>query len=153
MRILIGSDHFGFTLKQELKRHLVELGHQPEDVGCYDETDVDYPDVAREAADRIARGQCARGILVCGTGLGMSIAANKVAGVRAACAHDVYSAERARKSNNAQILALGSQIVGPALARALVDRWLESEFEGGRSERKVRKIDELDAARSMSVDA
>ena len=148
MEIVIGSDHFGYTLKEQLISELVTLGHQPVDLGCEGVTDeVDYPDVAAELAQKIAAGEFQRGILVCGTGIGMAMAANKVPGVRAACCHDTYSAERARKSNDAQVLCLGEQVIGPALARDVLVRWLESEFGGGRSTRKVEKINRLDASR------
>ena len=145
MRIVIGSDHFGYPLKEDLKRYLVELGHEPVDVGCDDaDTPVDYPDIAVDVARRIARNEFQRGILICGTGAGMAIVANKVAGVRAACCHDPYSAERARKSNNAQVLTMGAQVVGAALGRQVLDHWLASEFAGGRSLAKVQKIEALD---------
>ncbi len=145
MRVLIGSDQLGFALKQDLKAHLVELGHEVEDAGCFSaDSPIDYPDVAVEVAERIARGVCGRGILICGTGIGMAIAANKVPGIRAACCHDPLSAERARKSNDAQILTLGGHIVDPALARSLLDCWLAAEFEGGLSTPKVEKLKALD---------
>jgi ribose 5-phosphate isomerase B len=148
MKIAIGSDHLGYALKSSVSKYLKEIGHEPEDVGCAGPQDeVDYPDVAVALAKRIATGEYLRGILICGTGIGMAIAANKVAGVRAACCHDPYSAERARKSNDAQILTMGSQIVGPALAITLVDHWLASEFQGGRSTSKVDKLKTLDQAR------
>jgi ribose 5-phosphate isomerase B len=147
MEIVIGSDHFGYALKEQLSIELARLGHAPVDIGCFGATDeVDYPDVASQLAGRIADGEFERGILVCGTGIGMAIAANKVPGVRAACCHDTYSAERARKSNDAQVLCLGSQVVGPALASQVLVRWLESEFGGGRSTRKVEKLKSLDAS-------
>jgi len=147
MRILIGSDHLGHPLKEDLKTYLAELGHVAVDVGCSDpENPVDYPDVALELATRIADGEGERGILICGTGIGMAIAANKVFGVRAAVCHDPYSAERARASNNAQIIAFGAQIVGAPVARKLLAVWLEAEFQGGRSQRKVDKINRIDAA-------
>jgi ribose 5-phosphate isomerase B len=145
MQIVIGSDHFGFDLKAEIRHHLEQLGHEVIDLGCESrENEVDYPDVAEQLASRIARNEFQRGILVCGTGIGMAMAANKIPGVRAACAHDPYSAERARKSNDAQVLCLGSQVVGASLARILVDHWLNAEFAGGRSTRKVAKIRALD---------
>ena len=145
MRIIIGSDHFGFPLKEDLKQYLIELGHEPVDVGCQraDEP-VDYPDVAVDVAQRIAHHDFERGILICGTGAGMAIVANKVAGVRAVCAHDPYSAERARKSNNAQVITMGAQIIGTALGRQVLDHWLASEYSGGRSAPKVEKIEALD---------
>ena len=145
MRIVIGSDHFGYGLKEDLKQYLIELGHEPVDVGAVSaELPVDYPDVAVAAAQRIASGEFDRGILVCGTGAGMAIVANKVAGVRAACCHDPYSAERARKSNNAQVITMGAQVIGASLGRQLLDHWLASEFAGGRSQAKVEKIEALD---------
>ncbi len=146
MEIVVGSDHFGFALKDHLCSELAALGHTTVDLGCSSATDeVDYPDVAATLAERVAAGEFERGILVCGTGIGMAIVANKIPGVRAACCHDTYSAERARKSNDAQVLCLGAQIIGPALARDVLVRWLESEFGGGRSTRKVEKIKQLDA--------
>src|SRR5512147_159764 len=145
MKIIIGSDHFGYALKEDLKTYLAELGHEPVDVGCASAAEpVDYPDVAEALAGRVGAGEFDRGILICGTGIGMAMVANKVPGVRAACCHDPYSAERARKSNDAQVLTLGAQIVGPALARLLVDHWLVAEFQGGRSAPKVAKIKALD---------
>lgn len=145
MLILIGSDHIGYSLKENLREYLVELGHEVVDLGCADAaTPVDYPDVAAELAERIAAGETDRGILICGTGIGMAITANKVPGVRAACCHDPYSAERARKSNDAQVITMGAQIVAPTLARLLIDHWLASEFTGGRSASKVDKIKKLD---------
>ena len=150
MRIPIGSDANGFALKEHIKNRLVELGHSPIDFGCFGPTDdIDYPDIASQLATAVAEEEIDRGILVCGTGIGMAIAANKVAGVRAACCHDPYSAERARKSNNAQILALGAQIIGPQVADKLLEHWLASEFEGGRSARKVRKLVELDTGKQL----
>jgi ribose 5-phosphate isomerase B len=145
MKIAIGSDHIGYPLKEDLKRYLQDLGHEPVDYGCHDpEGAVDYPDVAVAVADEIARGVYDRGILICGTGIGMAIAANKVPGVRAACCHDPYSAERARKSNDAQVITLGAQIIGAMLGRQLLDHWLASEFAGGRSTPKVEKLKALD---------
>jgi len=144
MKVAIGSDQFGYALKENLKAHLVRLGHEPVDFGCLPDESVDYPDVAILVAEKIAHGEYLRGILVCGTGIGMAITANKIPGVRAACCHDPYSAERARASNDAQILTMGAEIVGPSLGRYLVDIWLASEFAGGRSTRKVEKIKQLD---------
>ncbi len=146
MKVLLGCDQFGFALKENLKSYLLELGHEPVDVGCTQPEDAqDYPDVAVAVAEKIASGEYARGVLICGTGIGMAITANKIPGVRAACCHDPYSAERARKSNDAQILTMGAEIVGPALGRYLLDIWLTSEFSGGRSTRKVEKIKMIDA--------
>jgi ribose 5-phosphate isomerase B len=111
---------------------------------------MDYPDVARTVAEAAAAGQDERAILVCGTGIGMAITANKVPGVRAAQAHDVYSAERARKSNDAQVLALGARVIGPELAKSIVDAWLASDFAGGASARKVEKMKRIDAEYRMA---
>ena len=143
--VAIASDHAGFKLKEQLKSALEELGFDFEDLGTTDESSCDYPDFAHAVATGVVSGRYRYGVLVCGTGIGMAIVANKVPGVRAACCHDTYSAERARKSNDAQVLCLGAQIVGPALARDVLVRWLESEFGGGRSTRKVEKIKRLDA--------
>jgi ribose 5-phosphate isomerase B len=142
VRILIGADANGAALLKDLQSYLEQLGHEVIDVGL-NQAD-DYPDVAIRLARRIATGETDRGILICGTGLGMAIAANKVPGVRAAPCHDPYSAERVRKSNDAQIITMGAQIVAPTLARTLIDHWLASEFQGGRSTEKVEKIKILD---------
>ncbi|MCF6096473.1 ribose 5-phosphate isomerase B [Thermovorax subterraneus] len=144
MKVIIGSDHFGFKLKEVIKEHIEAKGIEVVDIGVYDENPVDYPDIGVALAERIASGEFERGILICGTGIGMAIVANKVPGVRAAVCHDVYSAERARKSNDAQVMAMGAQIVGSELAKKLVDIWLESEFQGGRSLPKVEKINKID---------
>ena len=145
MKIIIGSDHNAIDLKDDIKTYLEEKGYEHVDIGSFaDAVEVDYPDIGEELAERVAKGEFERGILICGTGIGMAIVANKVPGVRAACCHDPYSAERARKSNNAQILTMGSQIVAPTLARTLLDHWLESEFAGGRSAAKVAKINAID---------
>lgn len=146
MRIAIGADHLGLPLKEAVKAHLEQLGHEVVDHGVHDTTPVDYPDVAIDVADAVAAGKFERAILVCGTGIGMAITANKVPGVRAASVADPYSAERARKSNNAQVLCLGSRVVAPEVAAILVDHWLAAEFQGGDSARKVAKMDALDEA-------
>ena len=153
MLVAIGADHLGYPLKESIKRHLLDLGYEVSDFGCHDEREVDYPDVAVAVSRAVAKGEFGRAILVCGTGLGMAITANKVPGVRAASVTDPYSAERARKSNNAQVLCLGSRVVTPTLADILVDRWLASEFAGGGSARKVAKIDALDDERGERVPA
>lgn len=144
--ILIGSDEAGFALKEVIKDHLRQAHDATVvDLGCDDGQSVDYPDVAEALAERVSRGGKTRGVLICGTGIGMAIAANKVPGVRAALCHDTYSAERARKSNNAQVLTMGARVIGPELAKHIVDAWMRSEFAGGASARKVAKIDRLDA--------
>jgi ribose 5-phosphate isomerase B len=145
MVIALGSDHLGAALKQKLSAHLAERGYAVKDFGGEPEVEVDYPDVAVALAQAVVGGGPDRGILVCGTGLGMAISANKVPGVRAASVTDVYSAERASRSNDVHVLCLGSLVVGEALALALVDKWLESDFDAARSGRKVAKIEALDA--------
>jgi len=148
MKIVVGSDHLGYPLKEDLKVYLQEMGHEAVDLGCQNPDEpVDYPDVAVAVAEEIATGTYERGILICGTGIGMAIVANKIPGVRAACCHDPYSAERARKSNDAQIITMGSQVIGLALGRQILDHWLASEFAGGRSTSKVEKIKRLDQIR------
>jgi ribose 5-phosphate isomerase B len=145
VKIAIGADHHGFQLKELLKEHMTGLGHEVRDHGCHSADEVDYPDIAVTVAEEVAAGGAERAVLVCGTGIGMAIAACKVPGVRAAAVADPYSAERAQKSNNAQVLCLGAKIVGPENATLLLDHWLRSEFQGGASARKVAKIDALDA--------
>jgi len=143
--LVIASDHFGYPLKKVIVEHLREKNIEFEDRGVNSEDEVvDYPDVAREVGEEISKGKYQYGILICGTGIGMAMAANKIPGVYAACAHDIYSAERAKKSNNSNVLTLGRHIVGPELAKMLVDAWLESEFQGGRSLPKVAKIKEIE---------
>jgi ribose 5-phosphate isomerase B len=144
MKIILGSDHLGFELKEIIKQHIQSKGLEVTDIGVYDKSPVDYPDIGLALAEKVGRGDYDRGILICGTGIGMAIVANKVPGVRAAVCHDVYSAERARKSNDAQIMTMGALVVGTELAKKLVDVWLESEFQGGRSLPKVEKIDKID---------
>lgn len=138
--IAIGCDEAGLGLKRRIAEDLLQSGYELEDFGCHSTDPVDYPDVALALAESVARDEHARGILICGTGIGMAIAANKVPGVYAAQVHDAYSAERARASNNAQIMTLGARVVGTELAVSLVRIWLRSEFQGGGSARKVAKI-------------
>ena len=147
MKIAIGSDKLGVQLKLSLIEHLktqslvqVEI----QDFGINLENDLDYPDIGLLVAESIASGLNQRGILICGTGIGMAITANKVPGIYAANVSDSYSAERARKSNNAQIITLGALTVGVALAKSLIDIWLVSEFQGERSKRKIEKIYEIE---------
>lgn len=144
MRIAVGADRLGRELKDALKAHLITGGHDVVDFGCSADEDVDYPDVAATVSASVLDGGTDRAVLVCGTGLGMAIAANKVRGIRAAVVSDPYSAERAAKSNNAQVLCLGAQVIGATVAPMLVDIWLDSEFDAARSGRKVAKIDALE---------
>jgi ribose 5-phosphate isomerase B len=140
MRIAVGSDHAGFSLKQDIVSLLSELGHSHEDFGCHDNKSIDYPDIARPVAEAVSQGKFDRGILVCATGIGMCIAANKVKGARAALCHDSFSARRAREHNNANVLCLGQLVTGPGVARDIVAAYLESEFAGGRHARRLDKI-------------
>jgi len=147
-RVVIGADDAGFELKAIIESYLDERGVAYDDIGV-DSPDatalgVDYPDVAERAATAIRDGRYERGILICGTGIGMAIAANKVPGVRAAQAHDVYSAQRARRSNDAQVLTMGARVIGPEAAKSIVGAWLDAEFDGGGSTRKVEKINDLE---------
>ncbi len=144
MRIAIGSDEAGFDLKEQVERFLQEQHHEVSDFGVHDRTPVLYPDVAFKVAEAVAAGSYDRAVLICGTGIGMAICANKVPGVRAAQAHDTYSAERAAGSNNAQVLTMGVRVIGPELAKSIVRAWLDSEFDGGRSAPKVERIKEYE---------
>ena len=145
MRVAVGADIHGLAMKEAVKRHLLDAGHDVADYGIADGQDEDYPDVAAPVARAVATGEVERAVLVCGTGLGMAIVANKVRGVRAAPVSDPYSAERAMKSNDARVLCLGGKVVGIDVAIMLVDHWMASEFAGGQSARKVAKIAALDA--------
>ena len=153
MKVAIGCDEAGLDLKIVMVRHLKARGVEPIDFGVDADTPpgTDYPDIAQAVAESIVRGDQQRGILICGTGIGMAIAANKIPGIRAAQAHDTYSAERARKSNDAQIVSLGARVIGAELAKSIVDVWLESEFTGGASAAKVEKIEKIDAAQRARV--
>lgn len=143
--IAIGSDHGGYALKEVLKRYLTEeLGRRVKDVGTMDETACDYPDLAHKVAAAVASGECCRGIIVDGAGIGSSMAANRVPGVLAACCHDIRTVVNSREHNNANVLTLGSGIVGRGLARQMVRVWLATDFGGGRHERRVRKILDLE---------
>jgi len=139
MRIAIGCDHRGLELKQFVMKLITQTGHSCEDFGSYTTDSVDYPDIAKKVAEVVARGEFTYGILICGTGIGMSIAANKVKGIRAALCHDAFSACRARQHNNANILCLGAVWEQNAV-REIVTAFLTAEFEGGRHQRRVDKI-------------
>jgi ribose 5-phosphate isomerase B len=141
--IAIGADSAGAPLKDHLAKYMEESGYEIKDFGNGD--GQDYPDVAAEVATAVASGEHERALLVCGTGLGMAITANKVPGVRAVTAHDPYSAERARKSNDAQVLTMGARVIAPQAAEKVLDHWLASEFEGGGSVAKVEKMKAVDA--------
>lgn len=149
MRIAVGSDHAGFRLKQVVIEHLTEQGYAVEDRGCYNGDAVDYPDIAARVAAEVIGGRCAYGILICSTGIGISIAANKIEGIRAALCHDTFSARRAREHNDANVLCMGEWVIGPGLAREIVTAFLTSEFshDAERHVRRVGKIGALDRTR------
>ncbi|WP_163969498.1 ribose 5-phosphate isomerase B [Oceanobacillus halotolerans] len=140
MNVIITADHAGMTIRNEVKKLLDEMGIEYEDTGCSCETSVDYSDYALPAAERVAKGEFDRGIFICGTGIGMSIAANKVKGIRCALTHDVYSAKLTRQHNDSNILAMGERVIGPGLAREIAKVWLETDFDGGRHERRIGKV-------------
>ncbi len=143
MRIAIGCDHRGLDVKKFILKLVSGLGHEVKDFGCYTSDPVDYPDIAKEVAEAVARGKFARGILICNTGLGMSMAANKIRGIRAALCCDVFMACRARQHNDANILCLGTEL-GTELVTDIVEAYLSTEFEGGRHLRRVNKIGALE---------
>ncbi|MEW6106294.1 MAG: ribose 5-phosphate isomerase B [Bacillota bacterium] len=140
MKVAIGSDHAGFEMKESLKEYVKSLGHEVEDFGAQSCDPVDYPDIGYRVAKDVASGRFERGVLICGTGIGMSIVANKVPGVRAALAGDVESARLAREHNDANVLTLGARIIRLELAREIVRIFLETGFAGGRHARRVEKI-------------
>lgn len=144
MSIAIGADEAAFNLKQTIKTYLIGLGLEVCDYGVYNTDPVLYADIAYLVATAIAEGKHERGILICGTGIGMAITANKVPGIRAAVCHDPYSAERSRKSNDCQIMTFGARVIGEELAKTLVKIWLDSEFQGGGSTRKIERIAEIE---------
>jgi len=145
MRLAIGCDDAGVPLLQVVREVLRERGIEYEDYGVDVQAPMMYPDVALQVSEQVASGQCDRGVLVCGTGIGMSITANKVPGIRAALVHDTYSAERAQLSNNAQVITMGARVIGPELARMIVQTWLDVQYEdNSRSGPKVHRMDEID---------
>ncbi|MDF2521320.1 MAG: sugar-phosphate isomerase, RpiB/LacA/LacB family [Clostridia bacterium] len=144
MKLAIGSDHGGFALKSEILKHIQGQGYDVKDFGCYSTDSVDYPDVGSAVAEAVAKGEYDRGIIICGTGIGISIAANKVPGIRAALCGDCFSAKASREHNNANILAMGERVIGVELAKMIADIWLTTEFSGGRHSRRVDKIGDIE---------
>ena len=142
--IVLAADHGGYLLKEEVKKHLDETGVEYIDCGTFSTDSVDYPDIAKTACGKIASGQCSLGLLFCGTGVGISIAANKITGIRACCCSDTFSAKYTRMHNDANVLAMGGRVVGPGLACEMVDLFLNTAFEGGRHQRRVDKITRLE---------
>ncbi len=141
MRIIIGSDHAGYPMKERVKAHLQDQGVQVEDVGTHSEESVDYTDFGKKVASKVSDGTFDRGLLICGTGLGMSMVANRFRGVRAALANDLFSAIMSRRHNDSNILVMGGRLIGDTLALQVVDTWLETPFEGGRHQRRLEKMD------------
>ncbi|WP_411842644.1 ribose 5-phosphate isomerase B [Salinicoccus sp. HZC-1] len=142
MKIVIASDHGGVNLKRTVVEELKKKGMDVTDFGPDSNDSVDYPDYAKPVAQKVADGEFDRGILVCGTGIGMSITANKVKGIRCALVHDSFSARATRQHNNSNMLSMGERVIGSGLANDIVDIWLNTEYEGGRHERRVCKIEE-----------
>ena len=143
--IALACDHGGYHLMQAVKKHLADRGLSCMDFGTFSDASCDYPDYAAPAARAVASGECDRGILICGTGIGISIAANKIRGIRAAVCSDCFSAEATRRHNDANMLALGARVVGEGLALKIVDTFLDTPFEGGRHQRRVDKISALES--------
>ncbi len=144
MRVAIGSDHAGFQLKRELKKVLEEMGHECIDFGTEGPESVDYPDFAEKVSEAVSTGKVERGVLICGTGIGMSIVANKFPDVRASLCNDLYTAKFSRLHNDANILVIGGRVVGVDLAKEILRTWFTTEFEGGRHLRRLQKIKSIE---------
>jgi ribose 5-phosphate isomerase B len=144
MRIAVGSDHRGFTIKEKIIELLKRLQHEVTDVGAYTSDSCDYPDIASHVASKVSKGDVDRGILICGTGIGMCIAANKFPGVRAAPCHDDLTAEMSRRHNDLNVMCLSADMLGEKLIDRMLEIWLKTQFEGGRHARRVEKISEIE---------
>lgn len=142
MKIALGADHGGYELKETVKQRLLQTGHEVVDVGCFSTESVDYPDFAEKAVENILNGECRQGILICGTGIGMSIAANRHRRIRAANCSDVFSTKMSREHNDANVLCLGARILDTENAIEIVTVWLAAEFAGGRHQRRIAKFSE-----------
>lgn len=138
MKIAIGSDHGGFELKEQIKKLIDGLGHEVRDCGCHSNESTDYPIFGKAVAELVVTGAVDRGILICGTGIGMSIVANRYNGIRAALCHELYTARMSRAHNDANVLCLGARVIGPGIAEEIVKIWLATPFEGGRHERRIK---------------
>ena len=143
MKVILGCDHAGFALKTQVKGLLENMGHPVEDAGCHSEDSVDYPVYGKAVATGVAKGEFAKGILICGSGLGMSMVANRFTGVRAALCNDLYSAVLSRRHNDANLLVMGGRLIGSDLAEEIVRTWLTTEFDGGRHEGRIAQLDEI----------
>lgn len=137
MKIAIGCDHGGIDLKNVIVPLLQEMGHEVDDQGCFATESVDYPEFAKSVCSLVQAGRCDRGILVCGTGIGMSMVANRFDGIRAALCHELYTARMSREHNDANVLCLGARVIGPGLAEETVRTWVSTEFAGGRHQRRI----------------
>lgn len=144
MKIAIASDHGGYRLKNVLAQELLDQGYEVVDFGCFDEKSCDYPDYAARAAKSVAMGDCEKGIVVCGTGIGVSMTCNKVKGIRCALVHDVFSAKATRAHNDSNMLAMGQRVIGEGLAIEILNAWLHTEYEGGRHDLRIRKLMDLE---------
>lgn len=144
MKIALGADHGGLNLKEQVKEHLLSKGYEVKDFGTYTRESCDYPDISEKVAVEVRDRNYDFGILICGTGIGIGIAANKVKGIRAALCHDTFSAHASRQHNNANILTMGERVIGISLALDIVDIFLSSEFEGGRHQNRIDKISKLE---------
>lgn len=144
MKIVLACDHGGFLLKEAIKEHLTTNAYNIVDIGVYNTDSVDYPEYGKKAAEMVAKGEADRGIIICGTGIGISIAANKVKGIRCALCTNEFMAKMSRLHNDANMLALGERVLGKGVALSIVDAWLSSEFEGGRHENRVNKIMDIE---------
>lgn len=140
MKVAIASDHGGIHIRAEIMTLMEEMGIEYEDFGCECSNSVDYPDYAIPVAEKVASGEFDRGILICGTGIGMSISANKVKGIRCALVHDLFSAKATREHNDSNMLAMGERVIGPGLAREIAKTWLTTDFQGGRHLNRITKI-------------
>ena len=140
MKIAIGADHGGFEMKEVIKSYIRSLGHEIEDVGCFSTESADYPTFASQVSQHVQSGACEAGVLICGTGIGMSMAANKYKGIRAALCHDEYTARMSKAHNNANVLCIGARVVGTGVAEGIVKTWMETEFAGGRHQRRIEQF-------------
>ncbi len=143
MKVAFGCDHAGYALKEAVVAHLKEMGHEVVDFGCYTPERVDYPVQGEKAARAVASGECQLGVLICGTGIGISLAANRVRGIRAAVCSESYSAELTRRHNDANMIAFGARVVGEGTACAILDAFFNAKFEGGRHAQRVAMLDEI----------
>ena len=142
--IAIGADHAGFALKEKVKQHLIDAGYEVKDYGTYSEDRCNYPVFGKKVADAVASGECEQGVLVCGTGVGISLAANKVPGIRACVCSEPFTAQLSVRHNNANVLAMGARVVGRELAKMIADNFFEAEFEGERHARRVGMIEQVE---------